>query len=155
MCANEPIGDRLDGADAAVVGEVRSLTDPDRASSQPFRLMLFQVTQRVKGEVRGEHVGSADRAIFVRVPRGTDCDLPANIVGTTTGLLLTKLPAGAWYATACSLVDPGMLLAAGGEPRGGVIKVGIGIVILGVVLLWALYRLRKGARPDLPGAPRP
>ena len=30
-----------------------------------------------------------------------------------------------------------------------------GIVILGLVLLWALRRLRKGSRPDLPGAPEP
>ena len=155
MCVSEPMADRLDGADAAVVGEVRRITDPDWAASQPFHLMLFQITQRVKGDVHGEQVGSADRAIFVRIPKGTDCDLPATVVGTTTGLLLTKLPGGAWYATACSLVSPGLLVAAGGEPRGGVIKVGIGIVILGLVLLWALWRLRRGTRPDLPGAPRP
>jgi flagellar biogenesis protein FliO len=36
-----------------------------------------------------------------------------------------------------------------------VIKVGIGILILILVLTWALRRLRKGTRPDLPGAPRP
>jgi len=33
--------------------------------------------------------------------------------------------------------------------------VGIGIVILGLVLLWALRRLKRGARPELPGAPEP
>jgi hypothetical protein len=36
-----------------------------------------------------------------------------------------------------------------------VIKVVIGFLILGVVVLWALRRLRRGARPELPGAPRP
>jgi len=71
------------------------------------------------------------------------------------GLLLTESPDGAWLASACSVVDPGPLVAEGGEPRGGVIKVGIGIVILGLVLGWALLRLRKGKRPNLPGAPQP
>ena len=50
--------------------------------------------------------------------------------------------------------QPG-LVAEGGEPRGALIKVGIGIVILALVLLWALARLRKGKRPNLPGAPQP
>jgi hypothetical protein len=31
----------------------------------------------------------------------------------------------------------------------------VGIVILALVVLWALRRLRRGARPDLPGAPLP
>jgi hypothetical protein len=155
VCANEPIEDRLDGADAAVVGDVLTIDDPGGATSQPFRILRLDVTQRVKGDVHGERVGSADRVIFVRVPKGTDCDLPEGVVGSTTGLLMTSLPAGGWYATACSLVAPGLLVAAGGEPRGGPIKVAIGIVILGLVLLWALRRLRKGTRPDLPGAPRP
>ena len=53
------------------------------------------------------------------------------------------------------VVDPGLLVAEGGQPRGGLIKVALGIVVLALVLLWALRRLRKGARPDLPGAPRP
>jgi hypothetical protein len=33
--------------------------------------------------------------------------------------------------------------------------VAIGFVILGLVLLWALRRLRRGTRPHLPGAPQP
>ena len=71
------------------------------------------------------------------------------------GLLLTQSPEGAWLASACSVVNPGALVVEGGEPRGGVIKVAIGIVILALVLGWALLRLRKGKRPNLPGAPQP
>jgi hypothetical protein len=71
------------------------------------------------------------------------------------GLLLTRSADGAWFASACSVVAPGVLVAAGGEPRGGVIKVVVGFFILGLVLLWAFRRLRRGARPDLPGAPEP
>jgi hypothetical protein len=71
------------------------------------------------------------------------------------GFLLSRAPDGTWLASSCSVVGPGFLVAEGGEPRGGVIKVGIGIVILVLVLGWALLRLRKGKRPDLPGAPQP
>jgi hypothetical protein len=53
------------------------------------------------------------------------------------------------------VVDPGQLVAEGGEPRGGPIKVVVGVAILAVVLLWAFRRLRRGSRPDLPGAPEP
>jgi hypothetical protein len=155
VCANEPIEDRLERADAAVVGRVLGFTDPDRDDRQPHRLLMFEVTQRVKGSVRTETVALTENVVRVRVPKGTDCDLPTDLVRRTTGLLLTALPNDEWYATACSLVDPGPLVAAGGEPRGGVIKVVIGVGILGLVLLWALRRLRTGKRPDLPGAPSP
>jgi hypothetical protein len=116
--------------------------------------MTFDVEQRVKGDVENEVPGFDGRRLLIRVPSGTDCDVTF-AVGSTTGLLLTRLPKGGWYATACSAVAPGPLIAEGGEPRGGVIKVGVGLVILAIVLLWALWRLRRGVRPDLPGAPRP
>jgi hypothetical protein len=134
------------------VGVVRTITEPD--SNVPTRVMVVDVEQRVKGDLRGQDEGLGARQIFVRTPLNTDCDVTIRL-GTTTGLLLTSLPGGGWYATACSLVAPGPLIAEGGEPRGGVIKVGIGIVILVLVLLWALRRLRRGARPDIPGAPEP
>ncbi len=117
--------------------------------------MVFQIEQRVKGDVRGQQIGTADRAIVVRTPKGTDRDVPLPPTRETTGLLLTKTVEGDWYATACSFVDPGELVAAGGAPRGGPIKVVIGAIVLALVLLWALRRLRRGARPDLPGAPQP
>jgi hypothetical protein len=131
---------------------VRTITDTD--SSPPTRVMVIDVEQRVKGDLGGQVDGLGARQILVRTPLHTDCDVTITR-GTTTGLLLTRLPSGAWYATACSVVEPGPLVAEGGEPRGGVIKVGVGIVILALVLLWALRRLKRGTRPDLPGAPRP
>jgi hypothetical protein len=152
VCTNAPLSERLDQADAAVVGVVRAISEPD--SNVPTRVMVFDVEQRVKGDLKGQVDGLGARRILVRTPLNTDCDVSIKL-GTTTGLLLTRLPGGGWYATACSIVAPGPLVAEGGEPRGGVIKVGVGIVILALVLAWALRRLRKGSRPDLPGAPEP
>ena len=91
---------------------------------------------------------------MVRAPRGSDADVDVSR-NRAVGLLLTRAPDGTWLASACSIVGPGFLVAEAGEPRGGAIKVGIGIVILVLVLLWALRRLRRGKRPDLPGAPQP
>ena len=145
MCANTPISQRLDESDAAIVGRIVA-ERPGQVEGAPVTILTVDVDQRVKGKV--------DSTLRVRSPRGSDCDVEAPM-NQTIGLLLTRSPDGAWLASACSVVEPGPLVAAGGEPRGGVIKVGIGIVILTLVLTWALRRLRKGTRPDLPGAPRP
>jgi hypothetical protein len=145
VCANEPLSDRLDNADAAVVGRVVAERKGDLKGA-PQLLLTVDVEQRVKGDV--------ERTIQVRSPYGSDCDVVVP-KDEPVGLLLTRAPDGAWLASACSVVEPGPLVAEGGEPRGGVIKVGVGIVILALVLLWALRRLRRGTRPDLPGAPRP
>jgi hypothetical protein len=136
---------RLDESDAAVVGRIVAEHRGD-VKGAPVTLLTVEVDQRVKGKV--------ENPIQVRSPRHTDCDVEAPM-NRTIGLLLTRAPDGAWLASACSVTKPGPLVAAGGETRGGVIKVGIGILILILVLTWALRRLRKGTRPDLPGAPRP
>ena len=144
VCENLPLRDRLDAADAAVAGWIVSERDGE-VRGAPVRLLTFDVVQRVKGGVGG--------TIVVRTPSGTDCDvdIPRN---TSIGLLLTKAPDGAWLATACSVVSVEALVVEGGKPRGGMIKVVVGLFILGIVMLWAFRRLRKGTRPDLPGAPR-
>lgn len=139
VCAEKPLSARLDDADAAIVGRVVDVVEGDRS-----RFVSVEVDQRVKGEV--------ERRIHVRVALNTVVEVRPD---EPIGLLLARAPDGGWLGTECSFVPPGQLVAEGGEPRGGVIKVGIGIVILGVVLLWALRRLKRGARPDLRGAPRP
>ena len=145
VCVDAPLSERLDSADAAVVGRVvAERTGETKGARQ--RLLTVEVDQRVKGDV--------DSTIVVRSPSGSDCDLLV-AQDEAIGLLLTRAPDGAWLGTACSVVAPGPLVAEGGEPRGGVIKVVLGMVILGLVILWALRRLKRGARPDLPGAPDP
>ena len=136
--------ERLDQSDAAVVGRIAS-ERPGTVGGAPQRLLTIEVDQRVKGDI--------ERTLVVRSPSGSDCDITTPR-GRQTGLLLTRAPDGAWLATACSLVDAGALVTAGGEPRGGTIKVGVGLVILALVLLWSVRRLRRGTRPELPGSPR-
>jgi MYXO-CTERM domain-containing protein len=60
-----------------------------------------------------------------------------------------------WLASACNVVSSVDVVAYGGEPRGGVIKVVLGLAILALVLSWALRRKARGTRPRLPGAPEP
>jgi hypothetical protein len=145
VCADTPLSQRLDEADAAVVGRVVSERQGD-LKGEPVLLLTVEVDQRVKGDV--------ERTLVARSPYGSDCDVVVP-KDEAVGLLLARAPEGAWLASACSVVEPGPLVAEGGKPRGGPIKVGVGIVILALVLLWALRRLRKGTRPDLPGAPEP
>jgi hypothetical protein len=145
-CIAEPMGKRLDDADAAFVGKVIS-TKRTELRGQPELLLTIDVQQRVKG--RGLH----DPEI-VRAPLHTSCDVHVRR-NRTVGWLLTKASDGTLLATTCSIAGPAALVAAGGEPRGGVIKVVVGLFILGLVLLWAFRRLKRGARPQLPGAPSP
>jgi MYXO-CTERM domain-containing protein len=139
------MGDRLDDADAAVVGNVVGERRVELRGA-PQALLTVAIEQRVKGDVEDQ--------IVVRTPRQTDCDVTVPPRDEDIGLLLTEAPGGAWLATACSVVDPAELVAAGGEPRGGAIKVVVGLFILGLVLLWAVRRRRRGARPELPGPSR-
>jgi hypothetical protein len=144
VCGEPPLEERFDEADVAFVGRYESERE-GQVGGQRVALVTVVVEQRVKGEVEG--------ALEIRGPAGSDCDLelPRR---RSVGLLLTRAPDGAWLGSACSVVEPGALVAVGGEPRGGVLKVAIGVVILGLVLAWALRRKARGARPDLPGAPR-
>jgi hypothetical protein len=145
VCVDAPLAQRLDESDAAVVGRVVDAR-PAEVAGAAVTLLTVDVDQHVKGDV--------GRSLVVRSPRGSDVDVDV-AMNKAVGFLLTRAPDGSWLASACSVVGPGFLVAEGGEPRGGVIKVGIGIVILALVLAWALLRLRKGKRPDLPGAPQP
>jgi len=146
VCLAQPLADRLDDADAAVVGRFVAEETRDLQGA-PQRLLTLEVDQRVKGEISDTTV--------VRSPSGTDCDLPYE-KDRVVGLLLERAPDGdAWLGSLCGMVSPGELVAEGGEPRGGAIKVVLGVIILAIVLSWALRRRARGTRPDLPGAPEP
>jgi hypothetical protein len=144
-----PLDDRLDDADAAFVGEILRERQTD-VRGTPQRLYAFEVHQQVKGELPDQ--------VDVRSP--PECDIrgegaPAPAEDGSLGLLLTRAPDDVWLASTCSVVSPAELVTVGGEPRGGVIKVVLGIAILALVLSWALRRKARGTRPRLPGAPEP
>lgn len=143
VCVQAPLSERLDDADAAIVGRVVAQREGELRGA-PELVLTVEVEQRVKGDI--------ERKVDVHSPLRTDLDVDVP-KDEPTGFLLTRGAGDRWLATACSVVNPGQLVVEGGEPRGGPIKVAVGAVILALVLLWALRRLRKGARPDLPGAP--
>ena len=133
--------ERLDDADAAVVGRVVAERTGETKGA-PQRLLTVEVDQRVKGDV-GRH----DRRPQRRPGPTAICSSPRTRRSASCSRALRTAP-GSRPRAASSHRD--QLVAEGGEPRGGVIKVVLGIVILGLVLLWALRRLTRGARPDLP-----
>jgi hypothetical protein len=142
-CAALPLEERLDDADAAIVGRVVSEETRDLRGI-PQQYSTIEVDGRVKGEV--------EDTIVVQSPQ--TCHLPP-VGDEPIGLLLTRAPDGAWLASVCNVVNVNQLVAEGGEPRGGAIKVVLGLLILALVLSWALRRRARGARPELPGAPEP
>jgi len=144
VCARQPLDERLDDADAAVVARLVEVRET--LSFPPQRTLSFEVDQRVKGDI--------EERFDIKSSARSDCDLTVE-EGVPVGLLLTRGPRGEWQGTACSIVGAGELVAEGGEPRGGGIKIVIGVLILALVLSWALRRKVRGARPELPGAPEP
>ncbi len=144
VCAKQPLDERLDDADAAVVARLVAVRETQ--SFPPQRTLSFEVDQRVKGDI--------ERTFDIESPGRTDCDLDVE-EEVPVGLLLTRGPGGEWQGTACSIVGAGELVAEGGEVRGGGIKIVVGLLILGLVLTWALRRKARGTRPQLPGAPEP
>ena len=144
VCADQPLDQRLEEADAAVVARLVGVREGQ--SFPPQRVLTFEVDQHIKGDVEGTfEVDSLPQS---------DCALDV-AENEPVGLLLTRGPAGEWQATTCSVVSAGELVAEGGETRGGAIKVVIGLLILALVLSWALRRRARGTRPRLPGAPEP
>jgi len=144
VCAKQPLDERLDDADAAVVARLVEVRET--SSFPPQRTLSFEVDQRVKGDI--------EETFELRSSAQTDCELDVE-EDVPVGLLLTRKPGGEWQGTTCSIVGAGDLVAEGGEPRGGGVKIVIGLLILALVLSWALRRKARGTRPRLPGAPDP
>jgi len=145
VCANQPLEERLDDADAAVVARLVAVRETQ--FSPPVRTLSFEVDQRVKGDI--------GKTFDITSSARTDCDLDLDVEeGVPVGLLLTRGADGAWQGTTCSIVGAGELVAEGGEARGGGIKIVVGLLILALVLSWALRRKARGTRPELPGAPK-
>jgi hypothetical protein len=103
----------------------------------------------VKQQIRG--VGGSEVEVRAEEPLTDAQDRPLTrgiVVGVLTGL------DGATLTTSsCLLTDPAALLAVADEPRGGLIKIALGILFTLAVVGWAVSRRRRGTRPELPGPP--
>jgi hypothetical protein len=140
-CPEIPFKQRLAGADVAFVGRLVA----ERASGGGQREYRFTVDQAVKGPIGHQ--------VEVHAARLTDLSDKPVQRDVAVGVLAAKLENGLLVTSSCALVDPASLLATADEPRGTWVKVGIGILILGAVLLYSLRRLRRRQAVEYPHAP--
>jgi hypothetical protein len=95
----------------------------------------FTVDRSVKGVVGARATVRAAKLVDIENEVVTASNVTIGVLaGRAGGVLVTS---------SCSLVDPGSLMGASDEPKGGLIKVAIGLVILGVVVAYSLRRLRR------------
>ena len=143
-CPSATMRQRIDAADAVFVGTLVS----SRPVAGGERVYRFDVAQPVKGPLGTE--------VEIRAPLLVDANDDPVANGVDAGVLAT-LDGAEFVTDSCGLTNPALLLAEADEPRGGWIKLLIGAVILGAVLVYALTRLKRrtGASARGNGAHRP
>jgi hypothetical protein len=135
-CPRSSVKDRLDGADLGFVGTVTAVTPVASSGGVPLSDYRFKVLHRVKGVV--------GQQVTLRAAKLVDLDLQEVRPGLQVPIgVLASRENGRLVTSSCSLVDPGSLIGASDEPKGGLIKVGIGLILLGIVLAYSLRRLKK------------
>jgi hypothetical protein len=141
-CFTESVKEKLDGADVAFIGKVVAVSPVP--SNTGVRLFDYRFT--VERAVKGQRGASAT----IRAAKLVDIDAQEVTAGSNVdiGVLATRA-GGHLVASSCSLVDPGSLMGATDEPKGALIKVAIGIVILGIVLAYSVRRLRRRREAEL------
>lgn len=141
VCPNIPLVERLEEADAAFVGKLVS----QRPASDGGTFYRFDVRQQIRG------TGGSEVEVRSEEPLTDAQDRPLT-AGIVVGVL-ADLDGASLTTSSCLLTDPAALLAAADEPRGGLIKIALGILFTILVVAWALRRRSRGTRPELPGAP--
>jgi hypothetical protein len=130
------VKEKLDGADVAFVGHVVSVQPvPGNTGIERFDYG-FVVDHVVKGTLGDRATLRAAKLVDIdnqTVTAGADVAIGV-LAGTASGRLVTS---------SCGLVDPGSLMGAADEPKGGPIKLVIGIGILGLVLAYSFRRLKR------------
>lgn len=129
-CPELSLREKLDGADVAFVGRI--VAEPGPGS--PLRRYRFVVDQPVKGGPPREVEVLAASLVDVN-DKPVEPDVAVGVLATRTG--------GALVTSSCALVDPGGLLAEADEPKGGPIKLVIGVLILLAVVGYSLVRLKR------------
>jgi hypothetical protein len=143
-CSTESVKDKLAAADIAFVGRVVSQRPLPRANGIAQFDYVFAVSHPVKGAPAAR--------VTVRAAKLVDL---SGVELTPTfhedvGVLAGRITGGRLVASSCSLVDAVTLLDEADAPKGGLIKVAIGLVIAVLVIAYSLRRVKKRG-----GAPRP
>ena len=133
---------KLDGTAVAFIGRVAAVQPvPQNTGIDTFDYR-FVVDHVVKGTVGARAT--------VRAAKLVDIDDQVVTAGSNVAIGVLATPAhGRLVTSSCGLVDPGSLMAATDEPKGGLIKVAIGLLILGLVLAYSFRRLRKRQAREL------
>jgi hypothetical protein len=143
-CTTVAVKDKLAGADVAFVGRVVARNPLPRANGIPQFEYVFSTSHVVKGTQAGR--------VTVRSARLVDLSGVALTPSfhEDVGVLAGRGVGGALVTSSCGLVDAVTLLDESDHPKGGLIKVAIGLLIAASVIGYSLRRLRR--RGD---APRP
>jgi hypothetical protein len=137
---DESVKDKLDGAEVAFVGRVLSVTRVPGETGVPTFDYRFTIDRSVKG-VTGTRA-------TLRAAKLVDIDNQVVAPSNVTIGVLARHVGGRLVTNSCALVDPGSLMGASDEPKGGPIKLVIGIVILGIVVVYSLRRLQRRRAAD-------
>jgi hypothetical protein len=129
------VSDLLKKADVAFVGTIVSI-EPVNGHGIPQYAYRFKVEKAAKGQLGA--------FATVRAAKLVDCNLRPLTADTkdAVGVLATRTN-GEFVTSEQGLVDPGSLLGAADAPKGGGIKVAIGLVLAAIVVAFSVHRLRK------------
>lgn len=129
------VSDLLKKADVAFVGTIVSI-EPVAGHGVPQFDYRFKVEKAAKGTL--------GKVATVRAAKLVDCNLRPLTADTkdAVGVLATRTGSGL-VTSEQGLVDPGSLLGAADAPKGGGIKVAIGLVLAAIVIAYSVRRLRK------------
>ncbi len=138
-CPTTPIETRIEGAGAVFVGRSTGFV-PIAGAGVPQRLYHFKIDQQVKGDL-----GST---VSVRVPVNPQNGGQVIPEDTAAGILMNRAN-GTWFTTRCGITDPGVVLAGVDKPKGNAVRLLIGFVILGAVLLYSIRKVRRRDTPPV------
>ena len=138
------ITDRLHNADVGFAGHLISIT-PVAANGGIAQFdYRFAIDKAAKGPLGKETTVRAVQLVDLENRPLTSS------YHDTVGVIASPGAGGRLVTTSCGLVDAGSLLGAADAPKGGGIKVLIGLGIVALVIGYSIRRLKKRG-----GAPRP
>lgn len=138
------ITERLHNADIGFAGHLLSVTPVASNGGIEQFDYRFAVDKAAKGRLGKEATVRAVQLVDLE-----DRPLTASY-HDTVGVIASPGAGGRLVTTSCGLVDAGSLLGAADAPKGGGIKVLIGLAIAALVIAYSIRRVKRRG-----GAPRP